>query len=103
MLNDNKTIASYGATSKSTTIFNYCNITSNEISYITDTTPTKQNKLSPGTHIPVYDYDLFNKNLPDICFLGAWNHKDEIFKKESKNFNTNGKWISHLDSLDLSI
>ncbi len=103
LLNDNKTIASYGATSKSTTIFNYCNITSNEISYITDTTPTKQNKLSPGTHIPVYDYDFFNKNLPDICFLGAWNHKDEIFKKESKNFNTNGKWISHLDSLDLSI
>tara|TARA_B100001057_G_C22804626_1_gene932855 strand:+ start:401 stop:1627 length:1227 start_codon:yes stop_codon:yes gene_type:complete len=103
LLNTKKTIASYGATSKSTTIFNYCNISSAEISYITDTTPTKQNKLSPGTHIPVYDYDFFNKNLPDVCFLGAWNHKDEIFKKERKNFNTKGKWISHLNDLDLSV
>jgi len=90
-----KIIASYGATSKSTTIFNYCNINTNQIKYITDTTSTKINKFSPGTHIPIYDYDYFTNNKPDICFLGAWNHSKEIFKKEKNNFSLNGKWITH--------
>lgn len=100
-ISPNKVIASYGATSKSTTIFNYCDIGPNEISYITDTTHTKQNKYSPGVHIPIYDYEYFCKNLPDFCFLGAWNHKNEIFNKEKNNFNINGKWISHLIDIEL--
>ena len=35
----------------------------------------------------------FKKFIPDIAYLFAWNHKDEIFKKE-KNFK--GKWFSHV-------
>jgi len=88
-------IISYGATSKTTTIFNFCNINSDLIQYITDTTPNKQNKFSPGMHIPIYDYDYFNLHLPDYCFLGAWNHSNEIFLKESNNFSLKGKWITH--------
>ncbi len=94
-LSQNSKVVSYGATSKTTTIFNYCNINSELISYITDTTPTKQNKFSPGMHIPIYDYEFFNKNIPDYCFLGAWNHSNEIFMKESNNFSKKGKWITH--------
>ena len=90
-----KTICSYGATSKSTTIFNFCNIDENRIKFITDTTPIKQNKLSPGMHIPIYDHDFFNRNKPDVIFLAAWNLKKEIFNKEKNNFS--GKWISHID------
>ena len=101
-ISKDKIIASYGATSKSTTIFNYCNIGPSKISFITDTTHTKQNKLSPGMHIPIYDYDYFCKNMPEYCFLGAWNHKKEIFNKEKNNFNIKGKWISHLDSNNLN-
>ena len=51
--NNHKKVISYGATSKSTTIFNYCDIGTELIKYITDTTPEKQNKYSPGTHIPI--------------------------------------------------
>ena len=96
----NKKIASYGATSKSTTIFNFCNVGPSQISYITDTTPTKINKLSPGKHIPIYDYDYFIENLPDICFLGAWNHKKEIFNKERDGFSKKGRWFTHLPTSD---
>ena len=99
----NQIVASYGATSKSTTIFNYCKIGPSQISFITDTTPTKQNKLSPGMHIPIYNYDYFCKNLPEYCFLGAWNHKREIFEKEENNFNLKGNWISHLDYKPLTL
>ena len=43
----------YGATSKSTTVTNYCGITPDLVDFISDTTPIKQGKLSPGAHIPV--------------------------------------------------
>tara|TARA_Y100001970_G_scaffold149443_1_gene183375 strand:+ start:16014 stop:17255 length:1242 start_codon:yes stop_codon:yes gene_type:complete len=91
---DNK-IVGYGATSKSTTIFNFCNIDNKAISYLTDTTKTKIGKFTPGSHIPIYDYQYFQNNLPDYCFLLAWNHANEIFKKEKNFFSKNGKWIIH--------
>ena len=91
----NHRIASYGATSKTTTIFNYCGIDSSLIEFITDTTPTKQNKLSPGMHIPIFDYEYFLKNTPEYCFLGAWNHLDEILEKEKNMFSLHGKWLTH--------
>ncbi len=88
-----RVIAGYGATSKSTTIFNYCNIGPELIDYITDTTPTKINKLSPGRHIPIRDYDHFLKNIPDCIYLLAWTHKEEIMEKEKDNFK--GQWLIH--------
>ena len=90
---DNYKIAGYAATSKSTTILNYCNIDNKVIDYICDTTPEKIGKFSPGTHIPIVDMTHFKKFNPDIAYLFAWNHKDEIFKKE-KNYK--GKWFSHV-------
>ena len=90
---NNYKIAGYAATSKSTTILNYCNINNNLIDYICDTTPEKIGKFSPGTHIPIVDMSHFKNFNPDIAYLFAWNHKDEIFKKE-KNYK--GKWFSHV-------
>ncbi len=88
-----KNIAGYAATSKSTTILNFCNIDSNLIDYISDTTPDKQNKYSPGKHIPIKNYNYFKKNYPDYAILFAWNHKSEIFKKEKEFKKNGGKWI----------
>jgi len=90
---NNYKIAGYAATSKSTTILNYCNINNKIIDYICDTTPEKIGKFSPGTHIPIVDMNYFEKFTPDVAYLFAWNHKDEILKKE-KNYK--GKWFSHV-------
>ena len=89
-------IFGYGATSKSTTILNYCDIGNDLIDYIVDTTPTKYWKFTPGKHIPVLPYHLFKENFPDYFVLFAWNHAKEIKKKENQ-FNKIGKWITHLD------
>ena len=32
----------------------------------------------------------------DIVFLGAWNFKDEIFKKEKDFIREGGKFITHI-------
>ena len=95
--NQGKKIAGYAATSKSTTVLNYCEIGSETIDYICDTTEEKINKYSPGMHIPIVPVDHFRKNMPDIAYLFAWNHKEEIFNKEIKFKQENRKWVSHVD------
>jgi len=94
--NDGKQICGYAATSKSTTILNYCDLGKNIINFICDTTTEKIGKFSPGTHIPIVSISHFHNNLPDIAYLFAWNHKDEIFAKEEKFAKNGGKWISHV-------
>ena len=93
---ENNIIYGYGATSKSTTILNYCNIGKNEIKGIFDTSSTKINKFSPGKKIPIINYKKFDKIKPQYCILFAWNHYKEIFNKEK---NKNIKWISHVSKI----
>tara|TARA_B100000579_G_C22826588_1_gene853476 strand:- start:1188 stop:2384 length:1197 start_codon:yes stop_codon:yes gene_type:complete len=91
-----KNIAGYAATSKSTTILNYCGINHKHIDFICDTTKDKIGKYTPRTHIPIVNVDFYRKNIPDYTFLFAWNHKKEIFNKE-KNIKNKTKWIAHIN------
>ena len=95
IIKNKKNIAGYAATSKSTTILNYCNIDHRHIDFISDTTTEKIGKFAPGTHIPIVSMKHFRKKIPDYTFLFAWNHKNEIFKKEKK-FLKRTKWIAHI-------
>jgi hypothetical protein len=90
-----KKIISYGATSKSTTVFNYCGIDANLIDYVIDTTPEKQGKLTPGSHIPIRNSDGIDSDV-DIAYLGAWNFANEIMNKELEFINRGGKFITHV-------
>jgi methylation protein EvaC len=92
---NNKTVYAYGATAKSTTIFNFCKIDEKLVNLYFDNTKIKQNKFSPGMHIKVKSFKELNK-IPDYYFLSAWNHKDEIFKKEKSFIEKGGKWITHV-------
>lgn len=89
---EGKRTVGYGATSKSTTLLNYCNIGRDQLEYITDTTLAKQGKYSPGQHIPIVSPDEFHKNPPDYTLLLAWNHQAEIMEKEKK---FKGGWIHY--------
>jgi len=92
----NKKIIGYGATAKATTVLNYCNIGDGIIDYFVDTTPDKINRFMPGTKIKIKKYN--QKLLDDVnyIYLGAWNFKDEIFKKEKKFIKSGGKFITHV-------
>jgi len=91
-----KKVVGYAATSKSTTVLNYCGIGPDLIEYICDTTPIKHGKCSPGVHIPVVPYETFKKNPPDYAVLLAWNHAEEIMAKETEYVAGGGKWIVHV-------
>ena len=92
--NKEKKICGYAATSKSTTILNYCDIGPDLIDYITDTTPEKIGKYSPGSHIPIVDHKFFLRGKPDVAILFAWNHANEIINKEKKFRINGGRWLT---------
>ncbi len=94
-----KTIAAYGATSKSTTIYNYAGIGPELIDYICDNTPFKQDKFSPGVHIPIFSEDHFRGTPSDYAFLAAWNHEKEV-REHNKAFEAaGGRWITHVPNV----
>ena len=96
-----KRVVGYGATSKSTTVTNYCCITPDLIEFIGDTTPIKQGKFSPGVHIPVRPYEEFMANYPDYALLFAWNHAEEIMAKEQRFRDAGGKWIVYVPKVQV--
>lgn len=100
--NAGKTICGFGATSKATTIFNYCGIGPELVSFVTDNTPAKQGRLYPGVHIPVVPQAVFERGkeapfeLIDYAFLCAWNHSAEIRERQAWYTQAGGKWITHV-------
>lgn len=93
---EGKRVVGYAATSKSTTVTNYCGIGPDLVEFISDTTPIKQGKFSPGTHIPVRPYSDFTKEYPDYALLFGWNHSVEIMAKEEAFRAAGGKWLVYV-------
>jgi methylation protein EvaC len=96
-----KRIVGYAATSKSTTIINYCGITTDHLEFISDTTPVKQGLFSPGAHIPVRPYEEFISDYPDYALLFAYNHAREIMAKEDNFIKSGGRWIVYVPKVEV--
>ncbi|MFJ8150150.1 methyltransferase domain-containing protein [Streptomyces sp. NPDC096048] len=90
---EGRRVVAYGATAKSATIANYCGIGPDLVSSVYDTTPAKQGRLTPGSHIPVHPSEAFKEPYPDYALLFAWNHAEEIMSKEQEFRAGGGKWI----------
>lgn len=98
---EGKRVVGYGATSKSTTMTNFCSIGPELIEFISDTTPTKQGRFSPGTHIPVRPYEEFTADYPHYALLLAWNHGEEILAKEEQFLKQGGKFITFVPQVGI--
>ncbi len=98
---DKKTVVGYAATSKSTTLINFFGISSDLLPVIFDTTPSKHNTYSPGANIPILPYSMFHKSDPAYVLLFAWNHSEEIMKKEANFMKENRKWILYVPEVKM--
>lgn len=86
-------IAGYGATAKSCTLLNYCGIGPGVLDYIVDTTPLKQGKYTPGSHIPIFPEEKLRQENPEYVLLLAWNYGPQIMQKEALYRQKGGKFI----------
>ena len=90
-----KKICGYTAPAKSTTLINFSKLNSNLIDKVFDNTKAKIGKNYPGkSKIPVKSSEDFRKEKYDYVILFAWNHKNEILKKERSSTKKKSiKWI----------
>ncbi len=95
-------VAGYGATAKSTTLLNFCGLGARHIAFISDNTPAKIGKVSPGTHIPIVSPEEFRARKPDYALLLAWNHRREIEAKEREFGVHGGRWILHVPEVRIA-
>jgi SAM-dependent methyltransferase len=77
----NQRIAGYGAPARVSTICNYGQIGPSLIEFTVDDSPLKQNKFTPGTHIPIVTKDHLDRNRPDLLVVFAYEYFDDIRKK----------------------
>lgn len=75
---EGKRVAAYGAAAKGNTLLNFCSVTPQDIAFVADRNPHKQNKLLPGTHIPVVSPEELMRAKPDYVLILPWNLRDEI-------------------------
>ena len=91
---ENKSLFGYGASAKGNVLLNYCKIDNTILDFIIDTTPIKQGKYTPGTHIPVYSPDkILDEGDGSIALLLAWNYKSQILAKENQFRANGGKFL----------
>ena len=88
-----KRIIGYGASAKGNTLLNTCGLSTKELDYIIDNTPFKQNKIAPGSWIPVRPPEMLLKDQPDYALLLAWNFAPEIIKRETEFQKRGGRFI----------
>ena len=74
-------VAGYGAPARVATITNYGRIDARLIEYIVDDSPLKQNRFSPGMHIPIVPASLLEERRPDMLVVFAHEYLDDIKKK----------------------
>ncbi|RSM75249.1 SAM-dependent methyltransferase [Amycolatopsis sp. WAC 01375] len=96
---DGSSVVAYGATAKSATVTNFCDIGPELVSYVCDSTPAKQHRMTPGKHIPVRPPAAFRDPYPDYALLFAWNHADEIMANEQEFRRSGGRWISYVPNV----
>jgi SAM-dependent methyltransferase len=73
-----KRVAAYGAAAKGNTLLNFCGITREDIALVADLNPHKQDKLLPGSHIPVVSPEALMQARPDYVLILPWNLEQEI-------------------------
>ena len=83
----------WGASARSSTLLNFCQIGTDQISSIIDNNSIKQGRFTAGTHIPIEAAQkVMAKNPESVCVL-AWNFLREIAVELRKQYKFTGDLI----------
>tara|TARA_Y100001958_G_C20980572_1_gene371925 strand:- start:169 stop:708 length:540 start_codon:yes stop_codon:yes gene_type:complete len=99
ILNNEKTIHGYGASTKGNVLLQYFNIDNKLIPFIADRNSQKFNSFTPGTKIKIISEKLSRKIKPDYYLVLPWHFKKEILKREDKIRRQGTKFIFPLPKL----
>lgn len=75
-----KRVAAYGAAAKGNTFLNYCGATAKDIICVADRNPAKQDRLLPGSHVPIVSVEKLIAAKPDEMVILPWNIAGEVVR-----------------------
>jgi SAM-dependent methyltransferase len=91
---EGKKVVGYGAAAKGNTLLNYCGLKGTDlISFVADASPFKQNKLLPGSRIPVKKPTEIMIEKPDYIIIFPWNIKEEVIEQLSYTKEWGAKFV----------
>jgi len=97
---EGKQVVGYGAAAKGNTLLNYCGIKGTDlISYVMDASPFKQDKLLPGSRIPVFSPQKLEETKPDYIVIFPWNLTAEISEQLSYSKAWGAKFVTAIPEL----
>jgi SAM-dependent methyltransferase len=88
-----KTIAGFGAPTKSTTLLTHFELGRGILDFIVDDNPIKQGLYSPLFHIPILPAQAIYEKKPDYLVLLAWNFAEPIMKAHQRYREQGGRFI----------
>jgi hypothetical protein len=90
---EGRTIAGFGAPTKSTTLMMHFGIGRDLLDFIVDDNPLKQGNYTPGNHIFIGPTSLLFERRPDYALILAWNFADSIMARNARFVEQGGRFI----------
>jgi SAM-dependent methyltransferase len=86
-------IAAYGASAKGSTLLNFVQPSPSMFEFMADRNTYKQDRFSPGLHVPIVAAEELLARQPDYTLLLTWNFADEILAQQAEYRTRGGKFI----------
>jgi SAM-dependent methyltransferase len=93
-----KTIGGYGASATSTVLTYHFDLET-VMRFIIDDNPIRQNRYSPGHHIPIVSSKVLIEEKPDYVIILAWRFADLIISRNQDYLKQGGHFIIPLPEL----
>ena len=98
---DGATVAGYGAAAKGNTFLNVCGTGTDRIAFVVDQNPEKQDRLLPGSHIPVLAPEALKARRPDYVVILPWNLTAEISAQHAYIADWGGRFVRAVPRLEI--
>jgi SAM-dependent methyltransferase len=90
---EGKSIVGLSAPAKGMTLLNYCGMGKEVLDFVTEKSPLKIGRFTPGGHIPVVPDEELLRVQPDYALLLAWNFAEEIMRNLDEYRRAGGRFI----------
>ena len=94
-------VAGYGAAAKGNTFLNVAGLGPQDIAFVVDRNPEKQNRLLPGSHIPVLPPEAIGTERPDDLVILPWNIADEVIAQQQHIRDWGGRFVTAVPELHI--
>lgn len=101
LIENNKTIHGYGASTKGNVLLQFCGINKKYIKYIAERNPNKYNLYTPGTKIKIISEHNSRLLKPDYYFVLPWHFKNEILNREKAIIKRGTQFIFPLPNFQI--